>query len=990
MANDAVSAAAIQQQQELLRQIRDEIRTGRMESGGRASAVPGGPAAPSGAIVRMQAQADRMLSSEWSTFGWAHAYRSEITSSLASDVMGAWGGELPPNSMNYNEYEAYSRESLGLRAQRFTAGWMAPGSMRRTNALASEIYRYSPRFLRSGDANASFMGTGMSRTQSRYLARDIEYAALGDMRMSFDDYSSVAVQGMRSGQFDFTESADAFASKLKELATVTGDLTRVTRMSVDEVAQSMGALRQFGVADSTDQARIIRQISSSARVAGLSTGQMMGLAQDAIASGIVSGIGAEASAGMISSGVAATRTMTRSGLLSTHAVAAGGGVEGINRSIDQARRGFLSSSQGYFALRGGLGRGRGTVGAFASALGDAGGFEGILAAQMGRLDYMEGMGADQLDAAYRGHIETQLQMLGVIDFTSDRAQAMAFGILRGQMGEPAALAYSRQNFSREGRMATEGSRLQIILDDQSRVAANEMSKEFEMNSFGGRFAQMGIGIKQTFASVRNTVADAFTPDYVNDWGPGRSRMEHELRMYSTGGLVNKFTSEQLADAYRETTPSMSRSLVIQNRNPDAKGFGPFGQLTTGMATGATIGTFLGGPLGTVAGGILGAGAAMGIGIFGGTFSPETQTLRGEDVINYQRMLAGYGSNTSSRARDLLSGAATPKGSSVFADHEFQEVMANLNKGALSASGSQTMMEKFTRIAGRTGEDVDTLMSLAKAGGLRADFAGAQEFLAGDVTVESEMATLFNGITDDFNYMRSDNLAAVQKMIEAEAGGDLQARMQATQDLQSRDLSSDSIQLILDNAKGMGTGRLSKALSVAAGKSVNASLQRHLGGVATYVEQVAGGDMNQAARKALEGTAQDRRTLLDIFAGGGGAGGQALRRALKDSGNSMFQTMLEIGEADLGSMNAQDMARKWRGSISSREANDIVAEVERLRSEGKDTDMAKRMALHYATGVDDMKRAGYEEDASREAVLLNSTSLILKQIASSVGAEIPSE
>ena len=268
MPDPSLSPMQALQQSEMLREIRDELRMSRMSGGGAPGTSAGssmGSAKPGSTFVQAQIAADRALAGEWGNLGWSHAYKGQHSSSLINDAMAMSGLVRAPNTMFQSEYQDYASQAFGARLATMPGRLIAPGFMGRADSLAASMAAMSPRFSRYGDGGSGPLGYGASQMSANRFGREMQAGASRDMLLSGKDYNSIFDSGSSSGQFDFARSTGDLSKTFAELRTATADLTRSMRMSVDEVGQTLGALRQYGVKDVGEQYRQVLSLTRHIR-----------------------------------------------------------------------------------------------------------------------------------------------------------------------------------------------------------------------------------------------------------------------------------------------------------------------------------------------------------------------------------------------------------------------------------------------------------------------------------------------------------------------------------------------------------------------------------------------------------------------------------------------------------------------------------------------------------------------------------------------------
>lgn len=459
---DATSDS-LREQSNVLKEIRDEIRASRTTNplGGQASVT----GRPHNTFVQSQMMMDRMASGEWANMGWANAYTSRFQSSWMADISAAAGAQRSTNTMTQMEFQNNAFQSLGNRATRLIGGIVSPHYTGEVQHLTQDIFENSQRFARFGDSLTGIMGSGMNLGASNKLARQVTALSFNDMRMNSADYSDTVSIGMKNSQYDHVQSNEEFLKKTKDLASAVGDLTRTLHLSVKEIGDSMGAMRQRGIVDVADQRRELMKIQAAAQIGGLTTGQAMNAWDGAAQSGFTMGISAQVSGQVGVGNTALTRQMSREGVISQTTMALGGGAEGIGRSITDAQLRHLSSQAGYLQALGGGGRmgQRSSMSDMMDGLSEVGGsIDKILSSEARKTEFIEKMSKDPgaVTRNYNRSIEDQINwMTGSgnkpgqkpYDMGSEGARDRAYSLVRGDMGDAAGLAYANTNFSYAGR-----------------------------------------------------------------------------------------------------------------------------------------------------------------------------------------------------------------------------------------------------------------------------------------------------------------------------------------------------------------------------------------------------------------------------------------------------------------------------------------------------------------------------------------------------------
>ncbi|HSW50412.1 MAG TPA: hypothetical protein VLH09_09570 [Bryobacteraceae bacterium] len=993
----------LMEQQQVLREIRDELRATRAEGGGSPQAGPGGVAGlrPNSAFHRAQMQADRMLSQEWNTLGWSNAYRSQIKTTLPQDLLAGFGVSAPPSSMSFGEFEQWSRESLSLRGQTFLGGLVAPKWMAKTNAMADDIFQFSPRFIRAGNPAAGMLGVGTDRSVATQLSRQIGIMAAGDMRMSHSDYQAVMSTGLRTGQFDQAGSMHGLMQEFTTLKDVIADLSRTTRMTVQELATSMGALRQFGVTDVADQRRMIERIDATAKIAGLSAGELAPVVTGAIARGQALGIGANASTGLITTQIAIARNLQQSGILSGQVLAMGGGAMGIATSIANAQQDFLGSDMGYWAMRGGLGGGNDLFSSLNRGLGQAGGMQGFFAGESDRLNRLSRMSPAEAQAAYRSGLESQIRMFGVQDMTSSEAQNTAFMLLRGSMGAPAAQAFAATNFSADGRAMAARQQWQTAQYETARQEAN-------MNSRAEEYLGPTSTLRRLFAAGRRGVAmgtdwmaSLADPGMGGTWG----RLESQAALTGSGSIQQRAAAGDLGAALLGQDSADLQLQLFSRQDPMAGvGAAKTGTVIGGLAgvglgiwggakLGASIGVFAGGPLGA----ILGAGIGMGVGALagsgiGGMFSdssPTTYTSR-VSVDTYRQMMNGMMAGTpSKRAADIVAGQVTQQGSTIFADTTFQSLMQNMSRGEVS----DDFMLQVAEVAKNTGESVATVTQVLKQSGM--DFS----LPVGGVAVKNQN-DLFKGQMEkiiskggdtleemkEFNFFIGENVEAMTDFLTA-GGGEEGAKksFEASRRLAKAGMSGKQMEALRSSYGSMTSQEQSLFIE-------SAGIQRRLAGtqaaqqvskgVHAYARQLVGresGMRRSSAEAALDKMSEsgDYRQIISMFQDQGGDT-ESLRDILQQ-GSPIFgdiNTLLKMDNTELSRLGQTGLMSAFK-SFTASDTGDIQ---QILAASKGDAGALRNRLLEKLAKSETVETAAGTADEQRVEVLMNQTAQILKKLA----------
>lgn len=975
------AAALLADQQQILRDIRDELRYSRGESGPSVGTTAGSTPRANNTFVRAQMASDAALSGQWNQLSWSSAYRADIRTSLVGDISGAFGFGGAPNTLTQHEFQGVARESLYMRAQSIVGNVIAPGSMGALNSVADDIFRFSPRFARAGDAGVGMLGVGVDRSAARFMAQDIERSAIRDLRMTTADYGTVVSNGLQSGQFDLVEGAKEFRQQIQQIATITSDLTRMTRMTVEEVSRSMGALRQMGISDPAAQARTILQLDASARVAGVTSAEMATAATAAMHAGLPMGVAASTSAGLAASNIAMVRSM--SAMMPAGVLAAGGGALGVSASITNAQQQFLASSGGYYALRGGLGTSGDLFSAStAGLLGTGGTVGGILGAEADRLGFMQGLTPAQGRQAFLGSVQSQMRMVGVNDMVGTDARNMAFGMLRGQMGDAAALTFADANFTSGGIRTSSQARLREMEYMGERDRANEYSRFMEETG-GGGFAMRRVvsSLGSQLANARNKVMDA--PSWIKSLFVTPTRdMEGQMLARSHGSVTDRADVGAMVDALHGSSP-VPQTMMLSGR-------------ATGREWGQVIGMYAGGAAGFAAGfgaplgpvtGLVGAaiGNTLG-GWIGDAISPAEQVpIRGEDVGTYMAIRDTMGGNNKAgyaRGRHLVATSQTANGSSLFANTDFLELTRKMGQGAIGGEASEKFMQSVKKIAAATGEDASSIAAAAKAMGMGVELSWGY----GQFDTKAKMTEAYSEVlggtglsSSNFNFAITENAMGVRDYLKALDSGDAHAEGRALLRLNELGFEGGAgIDQLRENygkfQKSGRSGDLLGALEAYGREGASIAVTQRLDTVARLADSLVGRDgaQNEAARKDIARTQGDRKQFLGMLSGG--PEGSALRAALRQSGDPFFAQMMGIGEANLLGTSNADIHKQF----TLLDPADIAEQRKFANGDNKKFATALQLTLAGSEG------AAAAEEGSRDSQNQLETVRVLERIADKIG------
>jgi hypothetical protein len=555
----------LQQQMELLRDMRDELRASRSQAG-----MTGGVSSAGGrTFTHAQSAIDRTLSGEWNSLGWSNAYSSTYKSSFLGDISAVAGFTRAPETMAQQEFQALAGQSIFARTGSAALGLIAPGFNSRSNALADEIYAHSGRFVRFGSGNAGVMGAGLDFGVARTLSRQIGIEALSDLRLSQRDYGAITSLGIQSGQFDQASDTGDFKRKVRELASATGDLTRALHMTVQEVGTAMGNMRQLGVTNVGQQRQMLMQAGSAALVAGMSAPEMLQVAGGIAGQGLMLGLGAQSTFGLGANNMAMVRGLAAGGLLQNGLLAMGGGAQAVAGNISQTQMNYAASNAGMLTYMGGGAGGGDSILAMLRGLGKIGGsFEDLVGADYNRVKNLSGMTGDDISAMFTNRIKTQLGLMGVSDLTSKTAQGMAFRMARSMgMEDAAAHVFTQANFSEEGLRNTDATRVNGYRAKNFREQAVAYDKYLMRNSFAGAVRGGIQEIESFFGGVVEEGSSWFSKRQGKTW-LGRGGIADDFEAAIATGTTGGLGIDAIADAMAATDLPVAPSRMRVYGAPD--------------------------------------------------------------------------------------------------------------------------------------------------------------------------------------------------------------------------------------------------------------------------------------------------------------------------------------------------------------------------------------------------------------------------------------
>jgi hypothetical protein len=621
------NSAVTLQQTDMLREIRDELRTARTMSsagGGYGGGGGGGGGVPGRTFVQSQVMADRVISGNWGNLSWADPYRNQLKSSLTGDIMGAMGVTMAPSSMTQAEYRQLSSESWRHRVGNAMGSIVAPEHTARTNALAQDLYANSHRFIRFGDPGASIMGAGMSFNSSVHMAQQIQRSALNDLSMSQQDYTAVAMTGMKSGQLDHTRSMQEAIAEIRKLGKAASEVSRTLHISAEQAAQAMGQLRQVGILDVADQKRTLNKMNAAAQVAGMSFGDMMNIANPVMQLGAQIGVGAQGAALATGQTVARLRDLSRGGLISGAVMAQGGGVEGMSQRIMGAEMNYAASNAGYYSmLGGGTAQGADFYGSLRRGMAETygrKGMQGYFDAEFHKTDVLNETMKNDPDAMNRGmvnNVSAQLRLMGYKSNTAEGAGGAAYMMLKRMTGDEAvARTLATENFTEKGVNARSAALWKTAeAEEVSKAKIKDDAWERE-NSYGGKWEKTKRSFSGFTQGVANDLSNTFTKDGIADTARNR-----ELGL--VGDTPGSIDNEAFLSPGSRTggAASAAKEARAGRGGIRLKGDASFAFSAAGMVLGGTVGGLVGAAagsavlpgVGTYAGGAVGSAAGAGAG-----------------------------------------------------------------------------------------------------------------------------------------------------------------------------------------------------------------------------------------------------------------------------------------------------------------------------------------------------------------------------------------
>lgn len=974
----------ILQQNEMLREIRDELRISRLSGAAAPGAATGGSSGPRAGSSYLQAQilADRALVGEWGSFGWAQAYQTNHQTSLLADVMAVSGLSRAPNSLYQSEYESLASSTLATRIATMPGYMVAPGFMRRGAQLGANFSAASPRMLRFGSNEAGPLGFGASPYAAHSFGRQQQAMAARDMLLSGSDYNSVFSSGAGSGQFDFDRSISDVSRTFSELRSATAALTRSMRMSVEEVGQTLGALRQYGVRDVADQTRTALQIDARAKVAGVSSQEAMISVRQAIDGGLAVGVGAMGSSVLGMNNLMSLRGMTRDGLISTAVAAAGGGTAAIANTISQAQLGFAGSNLGYYAARGGGGD---FFSSLNHGIAGASSLSGFLSAEAGRIDFLSKRSGAAMQHDFNQYIDAQLGVMGFKDTGSEDAQnmAMQFAMASG-MDSASALAFGRRRGT-AGRFSSARDRYLAGAAERSRAGQSLYDQDYLNTSLTGRVRQTMASVSGGIADVINGVGDFVSPGAGGAFGLIRGSLEDTRRRIAAGAYVDNLSLSEY-----------SAGLT-----------GPVGQSARGTLT-YTPG--FGGGIGTVLGSAVGMGAAAGalslfappLGITLGALSLAGGGILGSlgnasDVAvnnpgNFVRASAAL-SDPSKYNKEVT--AALASGGALATNSLFQTLAMSGSSGVRS---TEALLSSAAMISKQSGVSFDAVMAALPSAGasftlpstyMKVEGASGTSEQLLDKVVGGSLWSGYSGLSEAGGRLATTSgRGALMRLTKAVASGKSEDLLQARIELSNMGVKGDDLTRLISNTKKMGSvdrEELIRGLDESSSKMRNVALYRAYAPTVEMLQETAdimGADSTTQSRLrgAFSGYANNPgQLILDVVRGNLSADAQAVIGQ-----TSGMQDVLKISK--FKGSSSGDIVKEFFGGNSAYNsvASSIVRESSKM--EGPDS-IKKALALYLLNPGQYQNPEDKEAAAERKAAhAIGDAALVLRELCERLGIQ----
>jgi hypothetical protein len=761
------------QQNDLLRDIRDEIRTSRGVMSSGAGGLPtGNMSRPNATFLQSQLMADKITQGNWANFSWSLATNPTLKTSFTQDILGAWGVLKSPSNMTQMQYQQLASESWRFRAGSFVSGFIAPEYTSQTTALANDIFANSQRFARFGDGLSGVFGFGAGYGASTQLAQRVQHLAINDLRLSSADYTNIAKEGIQSGQYNNVRSMGEFEEQTKRLAKVTGDLAAALHLSTQEVIRSTSNLRQMGVQDPADQRRFLMQASAAAQVAGLTSGEVLSMAGPAMELSMQMGAGALSGGNLAIQNVAAIRDLSRSGVLSQSVLAANGGVEGYNQKLTRYQLQFANSNTGYYMARGGGSEpGANAFTSLMTGVGNAmsGGLTGVFDAEYDKARYLENETADQKRQGLRNLVNQQLGILH-IDPLSKQARSAIYSIVDRYTGGDSnfARAYADSEGTEEGRRVSAYAALKMQQSTMSTEGQLMADAAFRHDSFAGKFTASVRGIADIGMSVLDYGRNVF--------GSGADVGAQYVRQAMAPGTT-PYSFDDYAAMGAQGLVNAPSNYSLRVSAPNSGAYSGMGRVIGMGVGGAAVAAMLG-PVGWGVGALVLGGSLLGgqLGMYAGAgveakYGNSDIHMEGQQAINYIRASQG-GSLSLKDEADLQRETRDSRAA--------RDLMSNIDTGLLSPRDSLHAAKRLGTIQDELkkkgfkigGEDV-TIGQLSKYFvGSRGQSLAASEaegiFTSAKITGEhiKEIQTYMYGrnAPEGLNYTSSETLRAQSDLL----------------------------------------------------------------------------------------------------------------------------------------------------------------------------------------------------------------------------------
>jgi hypothetical protein len=684
-------------------------------------------------------------------------------------------------------------------------------------------------------------------------------------------------------------------------------------------------------------------VGAAAGVAGLTTGEMLAGGFNAASTGVGMGLGGGQSMLGFARNAAQMRALTQAGAVSEYTMARGGGATGVASTIFNAEAQFATSDAGYFSY---IGRQQGRTGNFyeqlSGGIGEVagGGFFGGLRSQRRRADVTSKMSDADRREGLKGYISQQIEMFGIRDTFSEEAQDLAFNLAKNMgMDDSAAQIYTTANFSKQGALASDRSRLLMARSRKTQERKLADDELFTYTSIPGKFARAKGLIGKAWAGMAESAASAVTAGQTGFFGTGIGANVSQQREDVLNGNVSHnadITSMVKAGDFTD----MSDSVNLYSSNLSGGGgaiWGTVGSVAGGVGgymggaaivakLGAGLGTFAG-PVGIIAGlaggALLGAGLGLageylGSGAFGDSYTSSLHGAKARQYLEVARAMRG--ANTITAGKDVLKTGKLSQSATFRAMTSGQ-----MNRGDMSVTDSAKFTSDIAEIAKETGASVTEIVSGLKAAGVDGNLASAfsgSNAVGPDKALEGDLENAVGEATTT-NFMISENAAALQEFVTASSGrGSEDAAIHsryvnAVAGLKGVGVSSEAIEKIYKNVKRMGLEGASKfadRLGSAATYGASRQMRDFTSGVMGYAEDLVG-SASESEREGLNKELKSVREKIDS----GASSSEILNSLVSDQstlGSYLSRKSKLIGSvsgltaADLTGRSADELSTKF--------------------------------------------------------------------------------